>query len=126
MVQTSQNDVMYANNRRVITWPVKDEDGTSVKDLSGLTVKYALTRIGPNGPITTGPLIDKSSSGADVTITDAINGIVTITLNPADTAALAAAGETVYYHELEVFDGSGNGVVVATGNMTIRPNITNA
>jgi len=127
MVVADQTDTMYANNRRVLKFTVTDEDNGGALDLTGLVVKFALARFDSEGqPIKSNPLVDKRSDvSAEVTITDAANGLVEVELVTSDTASLADQGETAYYFELEVFDGT-DPVVVATGTLTIRRNVTNA
>jgi hypothetical protein len=64
--------------------------------------------------------IKKDSSGAEVTITDAEGGLVTVTLTEAETLDLAVA---TYWHKLIVTDSSGNPSVVATGTVVVRDNL---
>lgn len=128
MAVTGQIDTIYQGNRRILRFTVTDEDtsGSPAKDLTGLVVKFALAKIDANGnPIKTNPLLDLNSTAhpTQVIITDAANGIIEVTLLPANTSGL---NPTDYYFELEVFDGSGNGVVVATGTLTVNVNVVNA
>lgn len=127
MVVANLTDAIYAGNRRIQRFTVTDEDtsGSPAYDLTGLVVKYALARFGTNGePLRSNPLLDFSSAVAQVTITDAANGIVEVELLPADTVDLTPAD---YYFELEVYNGAETeGVVVATGTLTVRTNVENA
>lgn len=128
MAVTGQVDTIYQGNRRTLRFTITDEDtsGSPAKDLTGFTVKFALAKFDANGnPIKTNPLLDLNSTAnpTQVIITDAVNGIVDVTLFPTNTSTLTPAD---YYIELEVFDGSGNGVVVATATLTINVNIINA
>jgi len=126
MVKTGLTDTIYAGNRRVLTFTIEDQDAGdgSAKDITGFTVKFALARTDANGePITSSPLIDLSSSGSQVVITDAANGVVQVTLGGSDTDSIVPGD---YYFELEVFDSSSNSTVVAVGTMTIEPNVDNA
>lgn len=128
MVVADQVDTMYAGNRRVLKFAVTDEDnGGAPMDLTGRIVKFALARFDAEGqPLKANPLVDKrSDTSGDIVITSAVGGLVEVTLVPADTASLADAGETAYYFELEVFQGT-DGIVVASGTETIRRNVTNA
>lgn len=124
MVQKNQNDEMYANNIRTLRFAVTDADATDPTDpldLTGLVVKWALSRIAPSGQFTTTAIVEKCSNDGTLTITNPTGGLCELTLDPADTATLSGK----FYHELEVFDSGDNGVVVATGEITILRNVVN-
>lgn len=128
MAVTGQVDTIYQGNRRILRFTITDEDtsGSPIKDLTGLVVKFALAKLDVNGnPIKSNPVVDLNSTShsLQVVITTPTNGIVDVILLPANTSALIPGD---YYFELELFDGSGNGVVVATGTLTIEVNVTNA
>lgn len=131
MAVENQTDTMFANNRHVLRWNgIVDADGSGILNLTGRVVKFSLTRKDAAGNPLLTPILDFSSEDASpqVTIPNPITGTphVLVELQPADTAALAPK-ETVYYCELEVFDsGSTNPVVVATLDLTIKPNVVNA
>lgn len=129
MAQENQNATMFANNRHLLVWNgITSEGGASLVDLTGKIVKWSLTIKGASGPVLS-PLLDfRSDVGTQLTIPNPVAGSkhVQMELLAADTADLAPV-ETTYYHELEVFEGAGtNPVVVATGELTIRPNVENA
>lgn len=126
MVDTSQDFTIYAGNVKTLEFTVTDEEALAPLDLTSSIVKFAATILDENSnPVVDSPNIDLNSSGAQVTIVDAVNGRVDVDLIEAHTTALAAAGETEYYIELEVFDVGGDSVVVATGTMTVKPNVVN-
>jgi hypothetical protein len=126
MAKTGQNITFYKRNRVVIRLTIVDEDqvGEPALDLTSYLLKYAICKVGANGPLVATPVIDVSSAGGQVVKTDAVNGEVEITLDETDTDLLKAG--TAYYHELEVFDALGNPVVSMTGDVTVLPNIVNA
>jgi hypothetical protein len=116
---------MYQGNRVVLRFVVLDEDvvGEPPLNITLLTIKYAIARIGSDGnPITATPLVDLSSTGAQVVKTFPLTGVVEVTLLPANTQSIKPGS---YYHELEAFDTLGNGVVSATGGLEILPNVVN-
>tara|TARA_R110000772_G_scaffold213606_1_gene324166 strand:- start:476 stop:838 length:363 start_codon:yes stop_codon:yes gene_type:complete len=120
---------MFAGNRHIMSWAgILDEGGVALKDLTGLIVKFALTRQGSGGPVLS-PILDfRSDVSSQVTIPNPIVGSahVQVEILPVDTATLAPVA-TTYYWELEVFEaGDTNGVVVATGTINIKPNVENA
>lgn len=120
MAKTGQNDTFYANNLRELEFSVQNEDGTAF-DLTGLSVKWALSKAKTGGDYGTTAILEKATGGEGIVVTDAAQGELTVTLDPEDTTTLKGA----YYHELEVFDGTDRGVVVATGVLTILKNVVN-
>lgn len=131
MAIENQTDTMFANNRHVLRWAgILDADGSGLLNLTGRIVKFALTRKSAAGDPLLTPLLDFASddTSPQVTIPNPITGTphVEVELLPIDTAGLAPK-ETVYYCELEVFEsGNANPVVVATLDLTIKPNVVNA
>ena len=124
MAVTDQAVTMYANNLRTLRITVTDEDsvGSPSKDLTGLVVKWALSRQDTSGNFLTAPILEKrSTTPTELTVTDAVNGIFEVYLVPADTAALVGT----FYWEAEVFDATPSGVVVATGTLEIVRNVVN-
>lgn len=132
MASENQTASMFAGNRHILRWnDIKDEDGTSTLDLTGLIVKFSLARKGSSGPVVASPILDfRSDVSAQLTIPNpaAGNPHVEMELLPVDTATLAPGGvATVYYFELEVYQAADNNpVVVATGDLTIKANVENA
>lgn len=122
MVQTAQDDSFYANNARTLVFTItnEDEDGSPALDLTGLTIKWALSRVNSNGVYSTTPVLEKSTSDG-ITITDAAAGECEVQLDAADTTSLSGT----FYQELEVFSG-GSGTVVAVGTITIKRNVVNS
>jgi len=129
MAVRDQKDEAFANNPHTQAITVVDDDQTGSPkpplNLTGRVAKWALTDIDPaTGLYGTTPLFEKKSTvGGQIVFTDAPAGKLDVNIVPADTAALPAAD---YYFELEIFDGSGlNGVVVATGTLTLFANVEN-
>lgn len=123
MATTGLTDTIFAGNKRVQRFTVADDDtaGSPPKDLTGLVVKWALSTVDKYGTPSTAAILSKSSAVSGVTIVDATNGIVDVTIDPADTVSLTP---TLYYFELEVFSGT-DPVVVATGTLLVKPNVVN-
>lgn len=129
MAVENQTDSMFAGNRHVLRWAgITDADGSGLLDLTGRIVKFALTRKSSAGDPLLTPILDFSSAtSGQVLIPNPVTGSphVTVELLPVNTATLAPK-ETVYYCELEVYEaGNLNPVVVATLDLTIKPNVTN-
>jgi len=125
MVVRNLSTEIYQGNRRDLIFTVRDEGGSSAKDITGMTATFAISRTNDEGVPLKTPVVDHSSSDASpqVVITDYVNGIVEVAILQADTENLAA-GE--YYFELELTDVSSNSVVVATGTLTVYTNVNNA
>lgn len=130
MAVESQTDSMFAGNRHILRWAgILDADGSGILDLTGRIVKFALTRKSSAGNPALTPILDFSSADVSpqVTIPNPVLGSphVEVLLKPVDTATLAPK-ETVYYCELEVYEaGNTDPVVVATIDLTIKPNVVN-
>lgn len=92
---------------------VRDNDDALV-DLSGMTGVFKMARRANSTAVIESP------TNATVTFTDASNGLVTVTIDDADTEALKGD----YYYELKITDGSGREVVVARGWITALENLT--
>lgn len=125
MVVANQTDSMYAGNKRTLRFTIVDEDtvGSPALNLTGRVLKFVLASVSPNGDILTTPLIEKkSTTPAQITVTDAVNGIAEVYLLEADTLPLLGD----YYFELEVFEADATiHTVVGTGTLTILANVTN-
>lgn len=132
MAIENQTGEMFANNRHLLQWDqILNQAGTGPEDLTGRIVKFALCIIGDDGnPVVSAPVLDfRSDVSGQVTIPNPDGSTplhVQVELLPVDTATLAPIA-TVYYFELEVFEADESApVVVATGNLTIKPNAENA
>ena len=126
MTATNQAATIYQGNTRILQFAVKDEDGTSAKNLTGYTATFAVARVSPAGiPLRTSPVIDHSTTDTlpQIVITDPAGGVIEFTFDAADTASLSPAE---YYFELEVTDAAGGTLVVSTGTLTVLTNVNNA
>jgi hypothetical protein len=106
-------DPYYAGDSLELTFDVDQPDGTA-KDLTGATVSWAVaSRPGDT------PALDDGDAGVTLTISDAANGEVTVTVDAGATSDLSG----LYYHELEVEDASGAVDTVARGEFTVTPDV---
>jgi hypothetical protein len=132
MTKTGQNFTMYARTRMLVRVVVTDSVTGDPDDLTEYaSLKWTLSPFEPNSTsafrrvavLEKSSLVAQASTGGnqiDVTGTD--DNQADIQLIGADTEDL----EGSYYHELEGFDASGNGVVLATGTATILGNVVNS
>ncbi len=108
------NFEMFSGNTRLLEVTVLDQDD-AVVDLTGAqAVDYSLAKAAGKAAIF------EKTLGTGVTITDAVNGVLQITLLPADTEDLRGT----FYQELEVTDAAGRITTVLFGTVTIRVNTT--
>lgn len=128
MSSVNQNDSFYANNKRTFNFTITDRDVTPniPYDLTGKHVRWSLSRQQDDGSYSSIPLLEKTTadtSPVDVIINaDPTTGKVQVILQASDTIGLLGK----YHHELEVIDGAGQAVVVATGTILILKNIVNS
>lgn len=81
-------------------------DGGVPIDLSVFT--EATFRVDSRFPGLTSPLLEKTLTGGGIVFTDAVNGILTVTLVPADTSGIAMTRETeAFQWNLRLEDGTG-------------------
>lgn len=120
MAQVDQDDTFYANNPRRLSFTVTDAGNADVAfDLTGFTAKWSMSKLKANGDFSKTPLLQKSVDEGSVVITGAAEGELYVDIDETDTANLLGD----FHHQLEVFNGSNEGVVVATGKLTILKNI---
>lgn len=105
------NIEMFSGNTKLLRVTVLDQDSVVV-DLTGASATYVVTTRRGNVP-----LISKTV-GAGITITDAVNGVLEVTLAPADTEPLQGA----HSHELKVTDAAGRQTTVLFGSLSILVN----
>lgn len=111
-------DVFSGNTKRIIV-TVKDASGTVVNVSSLSAANFAIAEA-PAGrsdyvptPIFTKTLLD------GIAITDGLNGILTVTLSPADTEGL----EGDYIYEMELVESTGDVSTILSDVLQIRPTI---
>jgi len=99
---------MNSGDTKIITVIVKDADG--ILDISNATVKWQMAK-----QINSTPVVQKST-GAGITLTDPVNGVFEILLEPADTDGL---GGKLWYHEGEIklVDGTTSTIISGQINM---------
>lgn len=110
---TSKNqdiDGYYAGDTLQITITVQDDAGNAL-DLTGATVEWVLVSAGERETV-----LSKDSASGGIALTDAANGEIRITIDPADTESLKG----LYRHEAEVTDASGNTSTVTVGDFEIN------
>ena len=103
---------MVSGDTAEITCTVYQADGTTPQSLVGATaIKWALSK-----KITSADSLLSKSLGSGITVSDAVNGVIVISLQPVDTAAIKGGD---YVHEVEVTDASGNVATVLQDDFTL-------
>lgn len=125
MAVTGGSTEMHSGDKRELRYTVTDEDtaGSPAKNLTGLTIKYAISKFKADGitPLETAILEKTSDTATELLVTDAAAGELTVFLDPTDTAAL----KNDYHEQLRVFDALDNPVVVNTATRTIHIDVIN-
>lgn len=111
MPAEDQNIAMVQGDNKVLSITVTDAAGAAV-DLTDATIRWHMSK-----SVNKRPAALEKATGSGITITDAANGVFTVTLDSADTESLRG----LFYHEVEVIDGSGNVSTVTKGKITIHP-----
>lgn len=120
MARTGLEDTYYENNKRTFVFSVDDEDNPGEKkSLTNHTARFVLTTLADRDT----PVLSKATGGQGITIGGDEDEEITVTVSPSDTDGLGTDNGTQYYFEVEVFDASGDGVVVATGIHKILSNV---
>ncbi len=103
---TGQNFQMFQGDDKILVVTVYDNDDfENVVNISGATIQFVIYKQ------TTGQIVVTKSSGSGITITDAENGELEITLAGSDTASLYGT----FLHECELTDSTGNVSTIMTG-----------
>jgi len=104
---------MYSGDDKSIAVTVTDPDGAAVT-LTGATATWALATA-PGAA----PLVTKTSGDGEIAIGGDDANVVTVTLEPADTATLGG----VYLHELQLVDGANKTHTVYQGTLYVQGDI---
>lgn len=126
MAVDSQVVNFRAGEKRTLRHLVTDEDTTSSppKNLAGLTIKWGLVSQDDAGDFSTTPLLvaKTSDDAAEILVDngDGTNDRVNVLLVKADTTSLAVGD---YHWQLTSIDGSSEEVLLASGTITLSPNL---
>jgi hypothetical protein len=110
MTAMDQDFAMQSGDSKVLSFTVLDENDVAV-DITGNTIKWRLAKSSRSSV-----LLAKATGGSGISITDAVNGVFQVTLDPTDTDNFAGQ----YYHEAELTDLFSNISTISTGTATIR------
>ena len=116
MTTKNTKDTMYAGNRRVLGFTIKDEAG-AVLDLTGYTAEFKLAKL--IGAKPGDALLTYTTAPNIVFNADRATGLLDVVLTQGATSAFLGP----HYYELELIDASSNRNVVAVGEIEIKANI---
>jgi len=105
------NFVMTAGDTKTLVISVKDASGNPV-NITDASIKWQAGR-----SFGKASSISKATGGSGISITDAANGVFTVTLNPSDTESLKGT----FYHEAQVTGSDSAISTVISGTMKINP-----
>lgn len=111
MATTDQNATIHAGDTVDINVTVTNPATGDPKNLTGATVQWAMYKAYK------GTVVLTKDTDDGVTITDAADGELTISLEAADTEDVRP---DIYAHEVEVTDSGGNVSTVTTGYITLK------
>ena len=109
----SQNFSMSLGDTFALPLIVQNADGTAF-DLTGCTIEFGVAKLYDS------VLQFQKSTGAGILITSAVGGLATITINPADTTALAA-GQYSYDIVVKRANGATFTMTIGTISMLAHP-----
>lgn len=117
------NKVMDQGSSHVHIFTVKDDNEDPV-DLTGYDVRFQVR----SSYGSTNVLINGTLMNGKVAITDALNGIITLTLAPADTSGIRFPEKdderVVLVYDLEIQSPSGKVYKPARGTFTLKREVT--
>ena len=112
MTEYAQDFEIFQGDTKEITIPITDENNAA-KTLTGSSQKWeafdGTTRV-----------IQKTDAQITLVSKNGTDDAIRFTLDPADTAILAAKE---YDHEVEIMDSAGNVGTVTRGKMTVRDDL---
>ncbi len=106
---------LTSGDDRILELTAKDNDGVVV-DITAARIIWGLyvSRLGGAAALITK---DSINGNAEVEITDAVNGVFQVKLDPADSDALM---EAALYHECQIIDATSNKQTVVRGTVNLR------
>jgi len=111
---SNQNASMHSGDDKELVITINDSSGNAI-DLSGLvSAKWSCSKKKSDGSFSSTPVVSKSLVSG-ISVTDAANGELTVTLAQADTKDLSGS----FYQELELVDSANKKQTVMTGTLTI-------
>lgn len=105
---------LFQGDTKRINFALKRADGSPL-ELVGATLRWQAARLKAPDVFSSTPSLSKNEQNG-IEVIDAVNGLVVVTIEPAETNTLA--GE--FYHELESIDSSGDVATVYSGTFLIR------
>lgn len=123
MTVVNPNVDRYLGNYFVISSTIVDEDnGGTPLNITGMTVKWALSKGSLSSYGKTPVLEKKSTTAGQINIINAVGGQIEVIVRTTDTESFSTGS---YYWELEITDTTNERSVVAVGTITFKRNVSN-
>jgi hypothetical protein len=94
--------------------------GTVAVNLTGASLWFTAK----TGVAQADPGVFQKTIGSGIVVTDAAGGLAQVTIAPADTSGLTVP--TTLLYDIQLLESTGTKTTVASGNLTIMPDITTA
>jgi hypothetical protein len=114
MVENPPFDIYPGESKELQITVLNEDDNLNPLDMSNAAIIWELYR----DPMHVKVITKDGTTGTDVTLMDAANGIVKVTIAQADTEGLQLG--KVYYYYLRVVDNYGKSSIVAKANVNIK------
>ena len=105
---------MFQGDSKRVHFTLKRADGTPL-DITGGDIRWQASKLKAPGVFSSTPVLQKTI-GSGVEVLDSFQGLVTVTLSPADTNQISGS----FYHELEVSDFDGDIATVYAGEFQVK------
>lgn len=114
-----QDWTMVAGDSRTLRFTITGDDGATAELSGAQSVRWGCVRRLANGSFAAPPAVEKTL-GNGIALNDPAGGIIEVTLSPGDTAALPGGR---YHHQLELTSAAGEVATLATGTLTLVPDL---
>lgn len=111
---------MYRGDDEALELTLLDADGVTPLDLTGCSIRFTAKR--KDSDTDANAIIAKVTPSEIEIDANPLLGLATVYIVPADTSALTAKTKLLW--DVQVTDGAGLVHTVATGTLTILPDIT--
>lgn len=101
---------MHQGDTKRIVVTVKTPAGVVISLIGAQSIKWWVAK-----KVTSTTRLLEKAVGTGITVTDALHGVLQITISPNDTKTVSGP----FYHELEVVDSTGDIGTVLRGTMTV-------
>ncbi len=113
------NLTMIRGNSKLFAFPLTDSDGDPI-DLTDCTVTMTAKESYTDSD---GAAIFQKTDGDGITVVSAVNGVITVDLEPGDTSSLTGRNVRLVY-DIQVQTDAGRVSTPVRGRLTVQPDVT--